>query len=338
MIFIMKLRTVISAIIISIFFLLIPQRKIYSWGFYAHKRINRMAVLTLPSGMIGFYKKHIEYITEHAVDPDKRRYGVEGEAERHYIDIDHYENFRTDSMQSVFKIVPRKWDDAVAKFTEDTLKAYGIVPWHINLMVIRLEKAFKEENFDRILQLSAELGHYVEDAHVPLHTTENYNGQLTGQKGIHGFWESRIPEMKAEEYDYFIGRARYIENPLDKAWDVVEDSHAAVDSVLLFEKELSNRFPADNKYAYETRGNATIKTYSQDYTNAYDKMLNGMVERRMRESIITVGSLWYTSWVNAGKPDLSKYDNSEISEQLKEEEKNMESEFQNGKIKGKSCD
>ena len=60
------------------------------WGFWGHRRINRMAVFTLPPEMISFYKKHIEYITEHAVDPDKRRYATKHEAYRHYIDIDHW--------------------------------------------------------------------------------------------------------------------------------------------------------------------------------------------------------------------------------------------------------
>lgn len=327
-------KKITIAFLASFLLLLIPEREIYSWGFYAHKRINRMAVLTLPSDMIGFYKKHIEFITEHAVDPDKRRYAVQGEAERHYIDIDHY---KKDDI-SPFQLVPRKWDEAVAKYSEDTLNAYGIVPWHISLMVIRLTNAFKEENLDKILRYSADLGHYIGDVHVPLHTTENYNGQLTNQKGIHGFWESRIPEIKAEEYDYFVGRAKYVESPLNKAWDVAEESHAAVDSVLLFEKELNSRFPSDNKYSYETRGTVTVKTYSQDYTNAYDKMLNGMVERRMRAAIITAGSLWYTAWVNAGKPDLTRLDNKEISEQEKEEAKKLEEEFQKGKAKGKVCD
>ena len=73
----------------------------YSWGFFAHKRINRMAVLTLPHGMIGFYKKHIEFITENAVSPDRRRYAMEGEAPRHYIDIDHYG-------EDPFEVMPRR--------------------------------------------------------------------------------------------------------------------------------------------------------------------------------------------------------------------------------------
>src|ERR1044071_7028843 len=90
------------------------------WGFFGHKRINRIAVFTLPPEMLGFFKEHIEYITEHAVDPDKRRYAVDDEAQRHYIDIDHYAHNDLDP----FENVPRKWDDAIAKFTEDTLQAY----------------------------------------------------------------------------------------------------------------------------------------------------------------------------------------------------------------------
>ena len=38
---------------------------------------------------------------------------------------------------------------------------------------------------------------------------------------------------------------------------------------------------------------------------AYDKKLNGMIERRMRESIHAIASFWFTAWVTAGQPDLS---------------------------------
>lgn len=305
---------------------LFPTRESYAWGFYGHKRINRMAVFTLPPEMVGFYKKHIDYITEHAVDPDKRRYGVADEAPRHYIDIDHYG-------ADAFKEVPIFWTKAVQKYTEDTLKAYGIVPWHIDVMVRRLQDAFKKENIDQILHVSADLGHYVADAHVPLHTTENYNGQMTNQKGIHGFWESRIPELKAEDYDYFVGRAKYVDSPIKTAWKIVRESHAAVDSVLKFEAQLNASYPTDKKYGFESRGNTTIKVYSQDYTEAYDAMLKGQVERRMRASIAMVGSLWYTAWVNAGKPDLDKLGDKEISDSLRLAQKQEEELYQQMKIK-----
>ncbi len=278
-----------------------------------------MAVFTLPPEMIGFYKYHIEFITEHAIDPDKRRYAIDGEAERHFIDLDRYYKYGEDP----FEVIPKKWKDAVAKFGEDTLKANGIVPWHIDVMVKRLTVAFQKEDLDKILRISADLGHYIGDAHVPLHTTENYNGQLTNQRGIHGFWESRLPELYADNYDFFVGKAKYIEDPLGKAWEVVKASFAAKDSVLLFEAELSKQFPPDRKYSFENRGATLMKVYSEEYSKAYDKMMNGMVERRMREAIITVGSLWYTAWVNAGQPDLKRLHSKEVAAEIK---KNIEEE------------
>lgn len=301
------------------------------WGFYGHQKINRLAVFTLPKGMFGFYKNHIEYITEHAVDPDKRRYAIEAEAPRHYIDIDHYHH---DSL-TPFEFVPRRWEKAAEKFSEDTLQTYGIVPWHVEVMQRRLTFAFREKNFNKILKLSAEIGHYIGDASVPLHTTENYNGQLTGQRGIHGFWESRIPELFSEDYDFFVGQAQYIEKPLDYIWEVVESSHAAVDSVLGFEQNLSNSFPSDRKYAYDNRGNRTIKTYSRDYSKEYQNMLDGMIERRMRSSVVSVGSFWYTCWMNAGQPNLTELDKTELSEEEKKEQEKLDKAYKQGKIKGR---
>lgn len=322
-------RSLISIIVFCLLTLSVSE-PLYSWGFFAHKRINRMAVFTLPPEMVGFYKRNIEFVTEHAVDPDKRRYANDYEAPRHYIDIDHYS-----LEKNPFEVMPRKWNEAVAKYTEDTLMAYGIVPWHINNVVSWLTKAFREENMDDILRLSADLGHYIGDSHVPLHNTENYNGQMTGQRGIHGFWESVIPELKAEDYDLFTGRAKYVKSPLDFAWNTCEASFAAKDSVLDFERELSKKFPEDRKYAFQQRGTTTVKTYSDEFTIAYNELLNGMVERRMRESIIAVGSLWYTAWVDAGQPDLSKFYDKEISQKLKDELAKEEQEIKSSSgVKG----
>jgi len=279
-------------------FVLLPL-ELFCWGFYGHKKINRIAVFTLPSELMAFYKENIEFITEHAVDADMRRYAVPEEAPRHYIDIDHYG-------EEPFTKVPRNWTGAVEKFSEDTLQAYGIVPWHVNRMYHRLVRAFAEKNWPYVLKVSADLGHYIGDAHVPLHTTENYNGQLTDQHGIHGFWESRLPELFSEDYDYFTGKASYIADPLDQIWDVVETSHAAVDSVLAFERGLSEAFPSDRKYAFDQRGASTVKTYSREFSAEYHITLNGMVERRMRGAIRLVGSFWYSAWLEAGQPDWKK--------------------------------
>lgn len=269
-----------------------------SWGFFAHQKINRLAVFTLPPEMIGFYKANIQYITEKAVNPDKRRYVVKNEAPKHYIDIDVYGD------SAVYKM-PRYWKEAVEKYSEDTLYAYGIVPYHVNSVSYWLIEAFKNKNTEQILRLSSDIGHYIADANVPLHTTENYNGQLTDQYGIHGFWESRLPELFFEEYDLLTGKAEYVTNIQLHIWNAVIKAHEALDSVLVFEKELTMKYPESKKYGYEERGQQTIRTYSYNFSKDYHRRLNGMVERRMRASIKMVGDIWFSCWVKAGQPDLS---------------------------------
>ena len=279
--------------------------------------------------MLVLYKPNIDFIITHAVDPDMRRNVVANEAPRHYIDIDHYGKYP-------YTELPRKWSDAVAKFGDDTLQANGIVPWHVQIMLTRLTDAFKAKDFFRIMKNSADIGHYIADAHVPLHTSSNHDGQMTGQKGIHAFWESRVPELLADEqFDFFIGKAQYIKNPGEYIWARVLESAKAADSVLLFEKELTKQFGTDKKYAFETRNNVLIKQYSSAFTIAYNKKLDGMVERRMRLAIISVASFWYTAWVNAGQPDLTDLAKQNFSEaDLKEFEK-LNDAWKNGNAKGR---
>lgn len=301
----------------------------YCWGFYGHRKINYFAVFLLPPEMMQFYKPQIDFLAEHAVDPDKRRYAIPEEGPRHYIDIDHYGSYP-------FNELPRKWNDAVAKFSEDTLQHYGIVPWWVQTMHYRLTEAFKEKKQARILKLSAEIGHYIADAHVPLHANSNHNGQFTDQRGIHGFWESRIPELlAASKWDFFIGKADYIKNPGDFIWQRVLESAKASDSVLLFEKELSKSFPADQKFSFEERNGVTIRQYSTAFATAYDKKLNGMIERRMRQSIYAIASFWYTAWVNSGQPDLKSLSNKELSADDLKEFEELNNAWKKASIKGR---
>jgi hypothetical protein len=407
----MQRRTILAVLLISL--LALSATRSERWGFWGHRRLNRMAVFTLPPEMIGFYKEHLEFITEHAVDPDKRRYATRHEAVRHYIDIDHWGEFP-------FPEVPRDWTSALMKFTEvgivqskgdtvrlmrdtvdgqvlitlpgprgklqtpyttayrqffddyvmpqyyedewsldcDTLaqlfglteddidcakvyavdhfSPYGIVPYHLPVMQARLTKAFREKDVKLILRLSAEFGHYIGDAHVPLHTTENYNGQLTNQVGIHAFWESRIPELFADErYDYFVGKAEYIANPKDYFWDVVLESHSLVDSVLSIEKRLSQTFPDDKQYCYEERLGRTIRTYCKEYAAAYQRRLAGMVEDRMQKTILSIGSCWYTAWVDAGQPDLRFLDEYQPTAAELQEREELQQKVRGGKQKGR---
>lgn len=312
--------------------LLICSGQVFAWGFYAHRLINEHAVYLLPPQMMVLYKPNIYYLAEHAVDPDKRRYVVSEEGPRHYIDMDKYD-------MEWLKSRNISWKNALEKYPEDSLQAHGIVPWWIQTMLHRLTDGFIQMNTAKILRASAELAHYISDAHVPLHTSSNHNGQFTDQHGIHGFWESRIPELTAEtEWDLWPGKARWIRDPLNYTWNIVFESANATDSVLSFEKKLSDTYSKGSKYAFENRNGALVKQYSSGYTRAYENLLNGMVERRFVQSVEAVASFWYSAWVNAGQPDCSKMLKNQLSDSEKNELEALNMKWKEGKIKGKSCD
>lgn len=275
------------------------------WGFLGHKTINQHAVFALPQPLFGFYKKHIQFITDHAVDPDQRRYTDTAEACRHYIDLDHYEKALP------IDTLPKYWKQAVEKFTADTLFAYGIVPYHVQIMLYRLTKAFEEKNLAAILRMSADIGHYVADAHVPLHTTENYDGQLTHQHGIHALWETRIPEISLSSYLLLTESGHFLEQPADSIWYSVSQSHTLLPTVLKTEKQLSQKWPQNKKYEFSTDLHGkTKKQIHPKFVKSYESQLNHMVEIRMKQAIVAVASYWYTAWILAGQPNVD-----EISDQ-----------------------
>ena len=375
-----------------------------SWGFFAHKRINRLAVLTLPPEMMVFFKKNIDYITDHAVDPDMRRYSTKQEGPRHFLDLDNYGKMPFDNL-------PRLWLDAMVQFTdiwvvssagdtvqlfgnqepvpEDAMKSYkkwfsrtvlpqfyqdqeilqpdslyaflaennivrerpvaafyqerltqhGTLPWNLQRFQRNLTEAFRQHDARKILRLSAEIGHYIGDAHVPLHTCSNYNGQKTNQHGIHGFWESRIPELFADEtYDYFVGKPEYIAKTDDWFWQTAFDSHSMVDSVLSFERALRRSYPEDRQMCPDTRLGILGVFPCREFAAAYQDAMDGMVERRMRAAIHAVSSAWYTAWVDAGQPDLSDISDTAPSKEDIEEEKQLKKTYEQGKILGRSED
>ncbi len=283
----------------------------------------------LPPEMMVLYKPNIQFITDHAVDPDKRRYAVAAEAPRHYIDINNYGNYP-------WAELPAKYEEAVKKYSEDTILANGIVPWWIQIMQQRLTNAFKEKDLAKILKFSAEIGHYIADSHVPLHANSNHDGQYTNQKGIHGFWESRVPELLAEkEFDFMIGKATYISDIPKYVWDRVRESGAASDTVLKDEAGLTKQFSADRKYSFEERSGKIVRQYSSAFTIAYNQMLNGMVERRMRLAIASVASFWYTAWVNAGQPDLKNLRKTAFTEEDIKEFEMLNNAWRSNSIKGR---
>ena len=304
---------------------LLTVKSLMAWGFLGHRMINNRAVFALPPEMFGFYKKHIDYVTAHSTDPDSRRYLLPQEGCRHFLDCDRYER------SAPLDTIPHRWHEAVEKYSEDTLLAHGIVPWHCLAMLSRLTKAFEEKDINRILKISADIGHYIADAHVPLHSSRNYNGQHTGQEGIHALWESRIPQLFADSFDLYTGSAVYLYRPSDFIWGTIGRSFLLVDSVLQMERKATALHPY-NKYSFESRGTQTMEVYSAEFCNDYHALMESMVESRMRQAIFSVASFWYTAWVNAGQPDLDALSGDVLPDPVDQE---AEKAREGGKIKGR---
>ena len=273
------------------------------WGFYGHKKITELAIFTLPVEMISFYKQNAAIIVQKAVAPDQRRYVIDAEGPKHYIDLDEFENLDS---------IPKYWFDAVEEFGEERLVDRGIVPWSAYFTYKQLINAFKVKNYDKIIMKSCDLAHYLADANVPLHTTSNYNGQKTGQRGVHGFWETRLPSLFSDDYDFFVGRATYLDDPQASIWRSVFEANKLVDSLLRVEEEITYLIGASKKYAFEDKGKRTVKVYSEKYSNAYHQAMPA-VELQMQRSIKIIGDFWFTAWIEAGQPDLSEiYKGNEI--------------------------
>lgn len=280
-----------------------------SWGFQAHRTINRNAVFLLPADLSPFFIEHIDEIEERAVLADKRRYVDSAESYRHYIDADLYG-------ENPFDSVPFYWSDAKKKYTEDTLNDRGILPWVIYWNYKKLVNAMDSGSIDDVVKYASDLGHYVADACVPLHTTSNYNGQFTHQKGIHALWETHIPKSFSGDYEYYIGNVVHLENPLKFSWTLVKESHELVDSTLSLEKQLSENYKEDGKYRFKHKYGQATREYSSEYIRDYNDSLNGMVERRMQRSIQALASFWYSAWIESGMPDLSKLKSIETDQKF----------------------
>ena len=280
--------------------------KTLGWGFSGHKQITRCAIFTLPYPLFFLYKKHIGYITEHSVDPDSRRYVVKDEATNHFIDLDFYDESVINSQEYI------PWDKITSEYGEEMVKMHGTVPWSIMRVKKQLTKAFKNKDLIKIVKYSIDLSHYIADSNVPLHTTKNYNGQLTHQEGIHGFWETRLPDLFKKDYDYFIGTAKYIANPAQEIWNSIMKTHKLVNIVLKTEQKLSEKYLS--KYSYEKKGQNLIKVYSYEYSKDYHDALAGQVETQMLNAIKLLGSFWYTCWIDAGKPNIEEIREKQIQE------------------------
>lgn len=321
-------------LILTLFFSGISLSLLFGWGIYGHQHINHAAVFALPEQMQPFFYNHIDFLTEESTVPDLRKYTLNDKSEnpRHFIDIGEEGLPAIDSL-------PRTMKEAKAKFDEKSFQKIGMLPWYIQEMMEKLTKAFKEKRKTEILFIAADLGHYIGDANMPLHTSVNHDGQLTGQKGIHSFFEAQLPEYFGDGFNYRVKEAVYLPDITAATWEMIKHSNGLVDSMLLADKTARASLPGNRLYKMTEKGDTVknmfgLKTRSDEYAAAFHTALNGMVERQLQHAIQDLANFWYTAWVNAGKPDLSDLDPEELTASNRKRYKKELKRWKNGTLMG----
>lgn len=270
-----------------------------SWGFLGHSTIHQLAVYELPDEMMPVFYPAMESLVSNSTRPDMRRNQDSMEATRHFIDFEMF------GEQAATKM-PMDWNRAVKKYTRDSLLKYGYLPYHVMYMKDKLTQAFRSGNRDSILFYATDIGHYIADAHVPLHTTVNYDGQLTDQKGIHSLWESMIPELEIGKYDLSsVHKATYLKQPERAIWKALRRAASLVPDMLQKEKEVSKGFTEQEKFRVQIRRGRESKSYTAAFARAYAAALAPSINDQLRNSVDLIADFWYTSWADAGKPDLN---------------------------------
>ena len=260
----------------------------HAWGFETHKFIVARAIDILPEPLRPFFEANRVFIVEHCIDPDLwRNAGFTEESPNHFLDFDAYGPYP-------FKDLPRNYDDALKKYGIDALRQNGMVPWRTYEMAGRLVRGFqalqKNGPFARsdIRFFSAVIGHYVADAHVPLHAVLNYNGQLTGQTGIHYRWEEELFVRYQKQLVIKPGALKPISNERDFIFDTLLESSQLADDVLAADKKaIGSRNVYDDAY-FETLFAGTRPVW----------------EKRINDAINGVASTIASAWEQAGKPAL----------------------------------
>lgn len=281
----MRLRLVLLAL-----FFLAPGDRADAWGFEAHRFIMNRAIALLPGELRPLFERYRAMVVERSIDPDTwRTAGFAEENKHHFLDLD-WKGYGPHPHSGL----PRDYGAAVAKFGRAEIEQYGTLPWRVEEYHGNLRRAFEAyrspaplERFE-VLFFAAALAHYVSDAHVPFHATINFDGQETGQNGIHARFESVLFERYRAQLAVMPRPRPPVRNARDFIFDRLLEGVQLVPAVLKHDRE-----------AIGTRD-----LYDDAYYNAFFAATRPVLEQQLAEAISAVAAAIAGAWENAGRPSV----------------------------------
>ncbi|MGV8017420.1 MAG: T9SS type A sorting domain-containing protein [Ignavibacteria bacterium] len=264
---------------------------LYGWGSAGHKIINRKSVYSFPNTMLPFSWWR-DSLAAHGSDADYRKNTDPTEEYRHYIDLEDYPEFVANGR------IPQNLDSLIAIHGITFVTTTGLLPFAIQNYTDSVKKYFQLRNWQSAMLKAADLGHYVGDAHNPLHNTTYYNGWSTYSYGIHSRYETGLINRDSAYIQYSYDSALYVSDKNNFAFNIVYSSNGYVDSV----------YRADS-LAHTISGSVSSTLYYQifwQYAGDFTIYLFKNASRKL-------ASLIYTAWVDAGSPLPTYIQNENIT-------------------------
>ena len=251
-----------------------------AWGPVGHRMAATAALKDLPEGPARWFTGLEAILPAHANDPDHWKEHDPLEGPRHFLDSETYGGPEQ---------VPFDEDAARAMLGPDLFQTSGQLPWTIQDRVQRLVTAFHAGVPIQVALEASWLSHYAADCNVPLHTTINHDGELTGQHGIHQRWESGL-------LDHFVSQEGWLPevrpavlgpSPSQAPWTWLQEAFNLVPRLL-----------ADDLTAKQ----AGSGSYGPLYWQTFLQLQETVVKERLNLSAQRTAEMILLAWTLAGSP------------------------------------
>jgi hypothetical protein len=246
-----------------------------AWGGAGHEAITRLAAQRLDDDCLkNFFTAHLSTVVVESTAPDRWKETDPDEGSRHYLNLD---------VEARAGDYPHVYSEAVRRYGLDAAVRQGLVPWRAEEMATLLFERFSRSDARGAAETAGHLSHYIGDAYSPLHSTRNYDGQLTGNPGLHARWESDMPYTFRRELEDAAARRA---PPLPTA-NAMEGAFSALQTGL-------DAMPEIVRVDLDTGG---------DPRSLYDAQ-GEVVSERWAKAAALLASLWIDAWLRAGRPAL----------------------------------
>jgi hypothetical protein len=256
----------------------------FGWGANGHRLITNKAVDTLPPEIRGFFEANRNFLVQRCTLPLESLVQNPGDRRNQFIYLDRYGRFP-------FETLPRDFNTAVRKHGRRMIDANGKLPWQIGYYSLKLRQAFEARNWEDAKLAAATLAYYVAAAHDPFNTTENHDGNLSGQLGVN----QRFSTSLVDRYQLFFfmrpNEAVEVRDPTDRAFEVVLSAHSWIENILLADR----------------RARRGLNDYTDEYYDRFYNQAGAILLRQLSDASSEVGSYWLSAWIHAGRPQLPSH-------------------------------